>query len=228
MLPIWCFVVCLSWVCVVARARWMFDGLWRAMFALGLGLLAGAVILALPATEEAEALPAPSYQLVRVCLALGAIGALFMVVALGLWWAREHRGGRDGQLPPASHSGQRLFRRARSWGNLGMDGIAVLLLPVGGVVPGLGWLIVMVLLWTSLRWTAREKLLATVAVPGGPPVAYFAVEGIASLQLSAAGKVPLLVATVPLLLVPTGAAVYLAVRAWRRGYRTAPVGGKRM
>ncbi len=46
--------------------------------------------------------------------------------------------------------------------------IAVLLMTVGSVlVPVIGWLVGVVLLWFSplLRW--REKLLATLVVPGG-------------------------------------------------------------
>ncbi len=48
------------------------------------------------------------------------------------------------------------------------EAVAVLLLTVGSVVPVLGWLVGAALLWTSRRWTRREKLLGTLLVPGGP------------------------------------------------------------
>lgn len=48
---------------------------------------------------------------------------------------------------------------------------AVLLLTVGSFIPLVGWGVGAVLLWTSRRWTSREKLLGTLVVPGGPAVA---------------------------------------------------------
>jgi hypothetical protein len=45
---------------------------------------------------------------------------------------------------------------------------ALVLLLVGGVVlPVLGWLVGVALLWASAVWTTRDKLLGTVVVPGG-------------------------------------------------------------
>jgi len=45
---------------------------------------------------------------------------------------------------------------------------AVILLPVGGVVvPVLGWVAGVILLWTSRVWTTREKLAGTLLFPGG-------------------------------------------------------------
>jgi uncharacterized membrane protein len=45
---------------------------------------------------------------------------------------------------------------------------AVLLLLVGGlVVPVVGWCVGVVLLWSSGRWSTKEKLLGTFVVPGG-------------------------------------------------------------
>ena len=44
---------------------------------------------------------------------------------------------------------------------------AVILLPVGGFVFGVGWLVGLVLLWSSRLWTTREKLIGTLIVPGG-------------------------------------------------------------
>jgi hypothetical protein len=45
---------------------------------------------------------------------------------------------------------------------------ALILLPIGGVVlPVLGWLVGVTLLWISDAWTTRDKLIGTLVVPGG-------------------------------------------------------------
>jgi hypothetical protein len=44
---------------------------------------------------------------------------------------------------------------------------AVILLPLGGFVFGVGWLVGLVLLWSSRLWTTRDKLVGTLIVPGG-------------------------------------------------------------
>jgi len=45
---------------------------------------------------------------------------------------------------------------------------AIVLLPVGGVViPVLGWIAGVILLWVSEAWTVRDKLIGTLVVPGG-------------------------------------------------------------
>lgn len=45
---------------------------------------------------------------------------------------------------------------------------ALVLLPIGGiVVPVLGWFVGVALLWSSQRWSVRDKLLGTLVVPGG-------------------------------------------------------------
>jgi uncharacterized membrane protein len=57
---------------------------------------------------------------------------------------------------------------------------ALVLLPLGGlVIPVLGWVIGLILLWSSNAWTTREKLLGTLVVPGGlvVPVALFFMAG---------------------------------------------------
>jgi hypothetical protein len=49
-----------------------------------------------------------------------------------------------------------------------LDVLALILLPVGGIVlPVIGWVIGVVLLWMSETWTSREKLIGTLVVPGG-------------------------------------------------------------
>jgi hypothetical protein len=54
-------------------------------------------------------------------------------------------------------------RRARP-----LEIAALILLPIGGVVlPVLGWLVGVTLLWISDTWTTRDKLIGTLVVPGG-------------------------------------------------------------
>jgi hypothetical protein len=54
-------------------------------------------------------------------------------------------------------------RRARP-----LEIAALILLPIGGVVlPVLGWLVGVTLLWISDAWTTRDKLIGTLVLPGG-------------------------------------------------------------
>jgi hypothetical protein len=46
--------------------------------------------------------------------------------------------------------------------------LAVAFLTFGSLIPAVGWLVGVVLLWTSGRWTTREKVVGTLLVPGGP------------------------------------------------------------
>lgn len=46
--------------------------------------------------------------------------------------------------------------------------VALWLLLIGGIIlPVLGWIIGVVILWASERWTRRDKLIGTLVVPGG-------------------------------------------------------------
>src|SRR6266545_2058393 len=48
------------------------------------------------------------------------------------------------------------------------DTAAVILLPIGGLVlPVIGWIVGVVLLWISDVWSIRDKLIGTLVVPGG-------------------------------------------------------------
>jgi hypothetical protein len=51
---------------------------------------------------------------------------------------------------------------------------AILLLMFGGFVVFVGWLAGVFLLWTSGRWTMREKAIGTLVVPGGYATAAYA------------------------------------------------------
>lgn len=49
-----------------------------------------------------------------------------------------------------------------------MEGIAVVSLLFGGLlIPILGWVLGVILLWASSVWTTREKIIGTLIVPGG-------------------------------------------------------------
>jgi hypothetical protein len=46
--------------------------------------------------------------------------------------------------------------------------VTVVLLLIGGILlPLLGWVIGVVFLWASARWTTRDKMIGTLVVPGG-------------------------------------------------------------
>ena len=44
---------------------------------------------------------------------------------------------------------------------------AIILLLVGGFVFGFGWVVGLVLLWSSRAWTTRDKWIGTLVIPGG-------------------------------------------------------------
>ena len=49
-----------------------------------------------------------------------------------------------------------------------LEGVAISALLVGGVVvPAVGWVVGVVLLWLSRVWSTREKLIGTFLLPGG-------------------------------------------------------------
>ena len=48
---------------------------------------------------------------------------------------------------------------------------AIILVLAGGFLFGVGWIVGVVLLWTSRAWTVRDKLIGTLVVPGGLAIA---------------------------------------------------------
>jgi uncharacterized membrane protein len=44
---------------------------------------------------------------------------------------------------------------------------AIILLLLGGFAIGIGWLIGLILLWSSRAWTTVDKLIGTLVIPGG-------------------------------------------------------------
>ena len=65
--------------------------------------------------------------------------------------------------------------------------IAILALLIGGIIlPVVGWLVGVVLLWMSPRWKAGDKLLATLVWPGGllaPVVAFLVLGAVATFSV---------------------------------------------
>jgi hypothetical protein len=70
---------------------------------------------------------------------------------------------------PAEIAAEAGSRGARVLGRVGArELLTVVLLVVGGVlVPLVGWIVGVVLLWASEVWTRRQKLLGTFVIPGG-------------------------------------------------------------
>ncbi|MBV9001931.1 MAG: hypothetical protein JO304_22935 [Solirubrobacterales bacterium] len=76
----------------------------------------------------------------------------------------------EAELPAAQPPTDR--RGLREWA-------AVILLPLGGFAFGVGWLIGLILLWSSRLWTTRDKLIGTLIIPGGLTTAPFALGALA-------------------------------------------------
>ena len=74
---------------------------------------------------------------------------------------RAEQGDQPAAPPPTAPRG------------LAHEGLAVAFLTVGSFVPVIGWLVGVVLLWTSRLWTTREKVAGTLLVPFGPGAALF-------------------------------------------------------
>jgi len=114
------------------------------------------------------------------------------------------------ELQPAS-------RGTREWA-------AIVLLPFGGFIAGVGWFIGVFLLWTSEAWTLRDKLIGTLVLPGG--LTTILVASVMTLSGGASGRgqssssntlgiaLFVLVAIAPII-----TAVYLARRANTGRYR---------
>jgi hypothetical protein len=72
----------------------------------------------------------------------------------------------DAQEPPPAGFSDR--RGVREW-------TTIMLLLFGGFAFGVGWIVGVVLLWSSSAWTTRDKWLGTLVVPGGlVPAAFMA------------------------------------------------------
>lgn len=59
---------------------------------------------------------------------------------------------------------------------------AILLLMFGGFLVFVGWLAGVFMLWTSDRWTLRDKLIGTLVIPGGYATAAYTLLAVSSVQ----------------------------------------------
>lgn len=126
----------------------------------------------------------------------------------------------------------------RKAGNL--EGFAIAGLLAGGLIlPFVGWIVGVVLLWVSRVWTTRDKLIGTFVLPGGLAFPFFVFfmmpVGIDDCQTSPArgngsletvtmcSKQPLTselwgaLVVIAIVLLPIATAIYLGRRAWSRG-----------
>lgn len=109
---------------------------------------------------------------------------------------------------------------------------AIFLLLLGSFIGGIGWIVGVILLWSSRAWNTRDKLIGTFILPGGLiPVFVFAIIGGAAAtqqcesinngpeHCTGSGSTPALqiALAVLLLLAPIATSVYLARRA-RQGH----------
>ena len=62
------------------------------------------------------------------------------------------------EMPPPDEAPER--RGVAEWA-------AIILLPFGGFIFGVGWLVGLILLWSSRAWTTRDKWIGTLVIPGG-------------------------------------------------------------
>lgn len=130
------------------------------------------------------------------------------------------------EMPPPEDAPER--RGVAEWA-------AIILLPFGGFIFGVGWLVGLILLWSSRAWTTRDKWIGTLVIPGGLATALVVgliVGGTTTKQVcsgfpggvqrctnagaSSTGSTVLGIALfVVLVLAPIATAIYLARRAGR-------------
>lgn len=108
------------------------------------------------------------------------------------------------------------------------NALAIALLGAGILIFGLGWFAGAALLWSSPTWRLREKILATVLVPGGLPMAVL-IAGF-GLPVTDAARVPGLVGALQVVVIaaPVAVLAYLARQAFGapgRSSRPAPLAG---
>jgi len=120
-----------------------------------------------------------------------------------------------------------------------LEVFALILIPIGGIViPILGWIVGVALLWASHVWTTRDKWIGTLVVPGGLAAAFFltfftsyvevcfprTVDGVTKTVCTGAPppavQVLESVGTILLFVLPIATLVYLVVRLRKR---TQPV-----
>jgi hypothetical protein len=86
--------------------------------------------------------------------------------------------GPPGEIVEAEQPARVSAEDRRTW----REWTAVVLLPLGGFLFGVGWLVGLIFLWSSRAWTTREKWIGTLVIPGGiaTGVVAFLVLGVAT------------------------------------------------
>jgi hypothetical protein len=137
-----------------------------------------------------------------------------------------------GERSAAARGGVRRAQRGpREWG-------AIVLLLLGGMLGGIGWVVGLVLLWTSRAWTNRDKWIGSLLVPGGLAFPVYVLVGVGGATQSCWGyeggaeqctggssddvSVVGVVVVAILFIAPIVTALYLASRAGRSGERLSP------
>jgi hypothetical protein len=69
--------------------------------------------------------------------------------------------------PPGEIVEAELPARPADDGRTWREWTAVVLLPLGGFLLGVGWIAGVIFLWSSPRWTTRDKWIGTLVIPGG-------------------------------------------------------------
>lgn len=121
----------------------------------------------------------------------------------------------DAEQPPLEIPA---IRGVREWA-------AIFLLLLGGFLGGVGWLVGVILLWSSRAWSTRDKLIGTLVLPGGLVLVFiYLVVGGSGGACTRSGNGPEHCAgagigqtalALLLLLAPLATSVYLAQRSGR-------------
>lgn len=122
--------------------------------------------------------------------------------------------GSPREIVAASLSGD--VEPAQADGGIGgLEIAALILLLVGAAAAGVGWLVGVLLLWASPRWTRREKILGTLVLPGGVVLPIVLASGLATNAV-----------LVPLLLLAVGLAapVLTAMRLFQSARAATVIG----
>jgi hypothetical protein len=101
------------------------------------------------------------------------------------------------------------MRRSRS---ARKENLAIFLLLAGSLLFGLGWLLGVLLAWTSRIWTVRDKVIATLCPPGGFLPAIWLVFLPGPDDLSPLARALLVAAAAILAVMPFATAFYLHAR----------------
>lgn len=83
-------------------------------------------------------------------------------------WTLLDRLGEPDEIVAAARDDHEVTYRSGRPASTTLETVAVLMLTAGSFLPVVGWLVGVVLLWTSGLWRVREKVLGTLIFPLGP------------------------------------------------------------